>query len=543
MTATTEPNDRTAPRYDDELIDERPVSLAPLFRTLWLYRQIIGFGIAGIVLLSLIGLLALMAWRGSERVGTLTFRVTFEGAERGTYPNGMAFSPAEIVAAPVLTEVFDKNGLQQYGRFEDFKSAVSVVEANEAIDLLTLEYQAKLSEPRLTAADRARLEEEFRRKRDSLRDPRYALTLRRTERFRAMPGIVVGKVLTDILNTWAAQAAERKGALKYNIPTFSKNILPKDLLSAEDYIIGIDIVRSKVNRILRNIDQISTLPGSQIVRVGEARVSLAEVRANLEDVLRFKLQPLIGFIQSSGLSKDPRMLTLYMENQLFQIKLDRQQAASRVQKLQESLRDYVLQKGGTTLSESAQAAPEIGTMPSPGGTPAMIPQFGESFLDRLIELSTRNNDVQYRQELTDRIIEESLAVTALDREQAYYEDLSRSFRSAGGRAAGSRRAPVELVDQRLKGAIAEISTAIDHVNAIYDQLSKQNLNPSTLLYTTTRPVSVTTARRIDLRTVVLLLALAFVLALVFVPVVCLVHHYFLREVIGRFASRGPAAER
>ena len=56
-------------------------------------------------------------------------------------------------------------------------------------------------------------------------------------------------------------------------------------------------------------------------------MSLAEVRASLEDIVRFELQPLDGFIRSNGLSKDPRTLGTYFENQLFQIKLDRQQAA------------------------------------------------------------------------------------------------------------------------------------------------------------------------------------------------------------------------
>ncbi len=531
MNATRQPEDPATPGYVGEEAEERPVSLAPLLRTLWLYRQVIAAGIVGITFLSFVGLLGLAVLKGGERVGTLEFRVAFEGAERGVYPNGTPFSAAEIVAAPVLTEVFEKNGLQQYGQYQDFKDSVSVLQANEAIRLLTLEYQTKLSEPRLTAADRARLEEEFRRMRDSLRDPQYALRLRRSERFRAMPETLIGKVLTDILDTWAAQAAERKGALTYNIPTFSRNILPKEFFLSEDYIVAIDIVRAKVNRILRSIDQVGALPGSQLIRVGDARVSLAEVRANLDDVLRFKLQPLIVVIRSSGLSRDPTALGLYFENQLFQTRLDRQQAAARVQRLQESLREYVLQRGGMTLAGGGQGTAGAGGATSSGGTPAMIPQFNDSFLDRLVELSTQSNDMEYRQALTDRIISESLAVTTLERELAYYEDLNRSVRSAA--ASGARPMSAEAVDRRLNEAYEEILTAIDQVDAIYQEISRHNLNPSTLLYTKTQPFAVTSVRSIGLRTVAMLTVLAFLLAIVLVPIACLVHHYFLKEVIGR----------
>ena len=75
----------------------------------------------------------------------------------------------------------------------------------------------------------------------------------------------------------------------------------------------------------------------------------------------------------------------------------------------------------------------------------MIPQFSESFLDRLVEMSTQNNDIEYRQELTDRIIRESLAVTVLDKEQGYYEDLNRRCGSwvANGSSGAARQAAIE----------------------------------------------------------------------------------------------------
>ena len=83
-------------------------------------------------------------------------------------------------------------------------------------------------------------------------NPRFSLTLREDARVTRMPPSLASKVLDDTLATWARQADERKGALRYNIPVFSKNILQRDLIEAEDYITGIDILRARQTRTMRS---------------------------------------------------------------------------------------------------------------------------------------------------------------------------------------------------------------------------------------------------------------------------------------------------
>ena len=366
-----------------------------------------------------------------------------------------------------------------------------------------------------------------------------------------MPPSLVSKVLDDTLATWARQADERKGALRYNIPVFSKNILRRDRIEAEDYITGIDILRAQVRRIIANIDEIATLPGAAVIRIDDGRTSLAEVRVNLEDVLRFQIQPLVGMIRMTGLSRDPESLGRYIDDQLFQISLERAEAETRVAAVQESLRAYMLQRGAVPQAGAGGAIPR----PAPAGE-AMMPQLGESFLDRLVEMSTMNSDIEYRQRLTDRIIEESVAVAAFEREQAYYEDLSRSVADLGPRSGrADRESDLLSVEARFEGAFDQVVVAVDQVNAIYEELSTHNLNPTTpqphnpttLLYTVTAPFTMRTERALSLRTAVLYGALVFMLSLFVVPLGCLVHSYFQREVVvhrereERPAQRAPGA--
>jgi hypothetical protein len=326
---------------------------------------------------------------------------------------------------------------------------------------------------------------------------------------------------------------------------YSKNIIQRDFIGAEDYIIGVDILRSKIQRIVSNIDTIAVLPGAAVTRTGAERVSLAEMRANLEDVQRFKIQPLIGLIRSTGLSKDPQLAILYLENQLFQNRLDSNEATGTVRTLQDSLRQYLEQKSVVAAagqrpagqgSEGAQA-PMFGA-----GVPALIPQFGESFLDRLVEMSTVNNDVRFRQDITERVIAAGVKAVSLEKETAYYEDLIAALRGAlrAGKSvdslAVSKRA-VEMVRGRSEEVLGDIVRALDGINAIYEQISAHNLNANNFLYTVTAPMAQRVERAVTLRRLAMYGSLVLMVSLMLVPLACLIHHYFRKEVLQGLAAR------
>ena len=75
--------------YDDQ------ISLQPLLRTVWLYRQVISLAVAGVMGIFAVAMLAAYIFQAVERLGTLEFRLLFEGASQGQYPNGTLFSSAE----------------------------------------------------------------------------------------------------------------------------------------------------------------------------------------------------------------------------------------------------------------------------------------------------------------------------------------------------------------------------------------------------------------------------------------------------------------
>ena len=252
--------------------------------------------------------------------------------------------------------------------------------------------------------------------------------------------------------------------------------------------------------------------------------------------MRSQIQPLA---RMTGLSRDPESLGRYIDDQLFHISLQRAETEKRVTAVQQSLRAYMLQGQAVAVREAGSGSGELIPTVGPGGE-AMMPQLGESFLDRLVEMTRLNSDIEYRQRLTDRVINESVAMAALEREQAYYEGLSRPRVEP---SEAGEESELTIITARFQGAFDQVVTAVDRVNAIYDELSTQNLNPTTLLYTVTAPFTMRTERALSLRTAVSYWALVFMLSLFLVPLGCLVHGYFQREVVHRKrpAERAPGA--
>lgn len=161
--------------------------------------------------------------------------------------------------------------------------------------------------------------------------------------------------------------------------------------------------------------------------------------------------------------------------------------------------------------------------------PAMIPQFGESFLDRLVEMSNKNNDIKFRQDITERVITEGLTNVTLDKEVTYYKDVLTAVRGFGAKGSAQSAAATQAaatIKANSEKALNSILESLDQVNAIYQEISAQNLNPRTILYTVTDPASSTSQHSVSLASILLYGLLSLVLASTVVIFACLMHARF-----------------
>jgi len=203
----------------------------------------------------------------------------------------------------------------------------------------------------------------------------------------------------------------------------------------------------------------------------------------------------------------------YLENQIFELKLKYDKAVSYIdlytnsldQYLSESTRDYTSRPTGR--DHPGASTIEMGTT---------IPQLGESFLQSVINMARKNMDVEFRQKLILDIIEVGKDKSAIEYELQYYRDIYERITKPEETVPSGKAEPQENSLKRFKTSQLEIydqlSEAIDNLNEFYNKLSKINLIPESRLYTVMEPVLSKTLKSLNIRRLILLMILAWIVA-------------------------------
>lgn len=476
--------------------DEDEISLGDLFSTIWRARGRIAVYTlaAGLVILAII--VGVYFFQEKEYVVKQEFRLEFTGADQNKYPNGLQFSTADILSTEVLDKVYRQNDLGKYMKFSDFKAGLAVFQMNDRLRLLEFEYSQRFSEKNLSMENRQRLEQEFLEKKKALMVPVYSLTFIQGGRAGSIPDNVAAKVLQDILREWSVFAERVKGANKFQLELVSPNVLKKEDIEAEDYLVATDILRVMTRRVSKDLEALAGLPGAMVVRVGDQGISLSDLRYRLQDLERFKLNLLLGLIRQTAVSKHPEFTLAYLQNQIFDLKLKTEQAAANVAIYENSLNQYIQKSRGSGLSPAQGEG-----MPGPSSqqgmfsnVPAMIPQFGESFLDSLVQMAQENSDAMFRQTITKNVIDVGLEKVELEFQARFYEDMwtKINLQINGEQAKSDNDAAfLTLAAERIEKTQQEIfdglMNSIKDLNLLYDSLSRSSLNPDAVLYSVTSP--------------------------------------------------------
>lgn len=487
------------------------IVLSQLARTLGEYRRAIALSVLAIAAACVLGAIALAVFGPATQRTTVRFRLLFTGADAGVLPNGAAFNASEIVATPVLARVHQDHDLSRFLTLEELRASVFVMESNDNVARLEKEYEGKLADPKLLPADRERLANEREAKRAALGHAHYAITLLTPDRTKTMPGVVREKVLNDILTTWAATSVRDKGVLLYDAAVPSRDLFNAASLQSYDYLIALDLVRTRIESVVRNIDQLIQVPGANAVRVGPERMSLSDARMRLGELVDVRLSPLFGMVANNRLSRSNAELRDFLQMRLAFSELQIRDAERRVESLRAALRDY-----------GARGAI------APAGEPGdAVQQVDGNLIESLSRLSGQASDVAFRQRMTDEIKIASLQLLPLRAESEFYRMLVDRVSGAGAPRAATPQEAAELE----RSTVATLQTAsmlTDRVREAYEVLSR-GLSPAAALYQVTDPplhVRETpfAARKLAVATLFLVLfSIPFILA------ACLLHDRFVRS--------------
>jgi len=500
-----------------------PISVAHLMRTLRGYLPVIVMTLLSVTIVYSLITVAYMLMRPSQSVTSVRFRLNFSNAEKGMYPNGARFNASTIISTPVLLKVYHANDLGRFCSFTLFTQSVVVLEANPALERLNAEYQARMADPKLTPIDRDRLAREFDAKRDSLGKNEYALTyLRRTG---SIPEDLVRKTLSDILVTWANDAENEQRLLDYPMAVLSPDILKVSSAETTDPMISLLILRSNIDRILLNVNDLELVPGASVIRTPTQHMSLLEIRLRLEDMLRFRIEPLLTVIRSSGLIRNRAAMIQFLESQVVYDERRLHDLQQRSEAIRGALSVYT--NTAPRVEETrAATSPAQGTVrESQPARDSLSPILNDSFLDRLVSMSTQPDEVRYRQKAADDYQRATVAVIPAEQAVTYDKELLDLVKRG---ATGGVSATTPQIGTDLEAIRGESRALVAQVNEIYQILSR-TMNPASQVYSVTQAPTTMIQRTGDLRRSFLGLLLVLLLTLPVTIIVCLVHNRVREE--------------
>jgi hypothetical protein len=504
-----------------ELVEvaERPISISNLVRTLRAYAPVILLSMCAVAAVYTVIAITVYVFSPTQRVTTQKFRLDFEGASEAHYPNGTKFASSDITSTPILLKVYHDNQLDRFTRFADFSRALFVLEANPDYERLAADYQARLADPRLSAVDRERIQREWQAKAASLTKNDLSLNWLRTKDTAAVPESVVRKVLSDVLAAWAAYAANEQHVLKYRIAVFSPQVIGSEDSDGEPAI-GLQVLRSKIYKVLQNIDELRQVPGSELVR-SAAGTSLEEIRLRLEEIVRFRLEPLTGRVVTSGLIANRMATTRFLESQLAYDQRQLKATQDYADSIRQSLSVYVLEERGyvpDTAAATSTAAPREPQPRLAQRPDTVMPQVTEGFLDRIVSLSTQATDAQYRQRLVDDYRKAAQSAIPAQQAVSYDQEVLSLIKSAPNAGAPQ----TADVMREIASTQTEVRGLIGQVNQIYNAISS-NLSPSKELFTPTAPPITRTEHARNLPQLALYGLALLALSLPVIVILCLIH--------------------
>jgi hypothetical protein len=443
------------------------------------------------------------------------FRVTFDRANIGEYPNGIKFSATEFCSPPILKHVYDSNGIGRFVSFPQFAEAIFVQEWSSAYARLAAEYQARLLDPKLSPVERDRIQNEFEAKRAALPRNEYVISyLRKTN---AIPETVLRKALDDILRLWAADAITEKHVLRYRMGIVSPDIIRPDAAQVQDPMVALQVLRSEMNDVSDNIDALQQAPGVELART-PGGLSLREIRIRLDQILRYRLEPLVAALSESPSSNGAS--TAFIDQQVAY----EQRKLAAIDENAQAIREALSVYSGTqpTLMPTSYDKTTAGTAQRPNET--IMPQISDTFIDRLFNLTKTAADSDFRQSM---VRELRLAIDArvpIEQELDYHKHVLELLRAP--------KTGPHVDEATMKQAIQQLYTDVRGnvvaLNELYLVLSR-NINPSTELYQVTAPFITRGERPITLTRLMLTGIIVLLVALVLGIAGAIIHARLLRE--------------
>lgn len=441
-------------------------------------RVMVGYGFLAAAVVAV-----LLALASSYTTYRLPFRFEYKSMEKNLYPNGQTFDATDVLATEVLAKVYETSHLKEQVSLDEFRSCFTVGLSGDEIDKLRRDYQNRISNPKLSVVERDKLEQEYADRVKSLPRDTYGLTFAPPMRSGVkIPPTEAEAAMGKILTTWS-DLAVAQGRFVYQINLFSRNILEAGITDSGDYVVSMDMLRVAAERVQKSIKDLSELPGAVSFRTAPGAPSLGELSARVDDLLRYRITPLLSFVRNRGTTSNITATIEYLRGQTYQLGLNSKVLEEKSRNLREVLDQYVRQGDRREASGSTSTTAASGTSGA-----GVVAQLGDGFLDRMIDISKKSGEQEFRKDMAERLAKLGDERTTIDKEMTYYKDFLKTLEEAAKRPVAETAKDAEYAAAQYKQITEILGRSLDDINALHAGLSQANLRSRSSTFAILGPV-------------------------------------------------------
>ncbi|MDE0766622.1 MAG: hypothetical protein OSB15_11160 [Amylibacter sp.] len=283
-------------------------------------------------------------------------------------------------------------------------------------------------------------------------------------------------------NHWSTDS---KRSRKLNVALYSPALFDESVIEGLDYLIAIDLVKQRINLVKDNVNVLLQHPSAHLAVDAKTNLALEDIKKLTEDLEEYELQNIQAPLLQLGISKNPERVELYYTFRVNKLERELKEIQSMISTLEEAEVRYL--SGNTKRSNSNNQAQNI-----PNAT-TMMPQFGDGFIDKIISLSQKSDDVGFRQNLNSQAIELSKREVRLTSEMSQLREYLALFNASNVKssAAEDKRIKTKFEaetsvltlsalnkTQLYAQATNNIARAIRFSEIIFNIISESDLKPS-----------------------------------------------------------------
>ena len=440
-----------------------------------------------LLLLAVAILVALRAAFPPTRIFISQFHFTFPSAETGRYPNNTPFSINEILDPAILSVVYDQLKLGDYDvDRNEFYDSFSIRPFVLAESEVSERFRQQLADRRLSFVERERLEEQL--KDELAQASRGAAELSYIPPRRPVISIALGRAIVQkVPMVWSQFAIEKKGVLR--IPGFfaATKVLDPNAIDQQPLPLSIVALMEAGERLNERLSELLKTTGVLTVRDSVSGRSVRDLERDIRDLELFHINPLRADLVQYRFEDGGATLQQIVERRINDIEVRATALTKQAEAIGDSIGQFVQATASLQGRPVEKKLPEGG--PVAGG--ATIPQVGETFIDRIIELTRRDREAGqdriFISERTQKQLELQQQAIALRSEQDRWKELLAQLRADGTPHKDLDKSARAGMDRELRYSVAEANGNWMALSRIEDEFSANRTSRTAEIYTPYAP--------------------------------------------------------